>query len=178
MEAFQFIAFVELKGPSKIAFETALNRYNLRSTRQREHVFSVVLGQRDHPTADDIYLRARVSMPGISLATVYNCLDTLVDCQLVKRLVYEREPSRYCPNQGEHAHFLDEEHGTVYDIDLSPTALSALKALLPAGFVATKVKLSFAGRIDRDKIMTGQAASSQTVPPAMATEFTTNQHHS
>ncbi len=167
-----------MQGASKIAYEAALHRYNLRSTRQREHIFSVLLAQRDHPTADDIYLRARVSMPGISLATVYNCLDTLVDCQLVKRLVYEREPSRYCPNQGEHAHFLDEENGKVYDIDLSPSALSALKALLPAGFVATKVKLTFSGRIDREKMTAEPASVKAPEPPAPSTEFTNQPHHS
>ena len=91
----------------------ALVQGGLRSTRQREHVFGVLLGQRDHPTADEVYARAKVEMPSISLATVYNCLETLVECSLVRQVNFEREPSRFCPNLAEHAHFYDENSGRV-----------------------------------------------------------------
>ena len=33
-------------------------------------------------------------MPTISMATVYNCLETLVTCGLVKQVNIEREPTR------------------------------------------------------------------------------------
>ncbi len=124
-----------------------MTRKGMRTTRQREQIFSVLLTKRDHPTADEVYARAKAVIPGISLATVYNCLDTLVDCDLVKRLTYERQPSRYCPNHGEHAHFLDEETGRIYDIELPPHFDERLKEILPEGYEASKFKLSFTGRI-------------------------------
>lgn len=129
------------------AFAAAMTRKGMRTTRQREQIFSVLLTKRDHPTADEVYARAKAVIPGISLATVYNCLDTLVDCDLVKRLTYERQPSRYCPNHGEHAHFLDEETGRIYDIELPPHFDERLKEILPEGYEASKFKLSFTGRI-------------------------------
>ena len=125
--------------------ENALSNCKLRSTRQREHVFAVLMNQRDHPTADEVYARAKIEMPTISLATVYNCLETLVDCDLVKKLNYEREPSRFCPNDGEHAHFLDENSGRVYDSNIPAEFLSTIKDVLPNGFEAKKFKLSFTG---------------------------------
>ena len=124
----------------------ALGRGGMRSTRQREHVFSVLLYKRDHPTADEVYARAKTEMPSISLATVYNCLETLVECQLVKQVNFEREPSRFCPNLAEHAHFYDEGTGRVFDINLPKDLYRGLIDVLPEQFEATAVELSFRGK--------------------------------
>lgn len=136
---------IQLPEEARGALEAALQRHGLRSTRQREHVYAVLLTQRDHPTADEVYVRAKKDMPTISLATVYNCLETLVECELVKKLNYEREPGRFCPNDGEHAHFLDETSGRVYDILLPPGFASTLTDILPDGFKAKRYKISFSG---------------------------------
>lgn len=136
---------METPDAPKQKLEESLSRHGLRTTRQREHVWTVLQGRRDHPTADEVYARAREVMPGISLATVYNCLETLVDCDLIKKLNYEREPSRFCPNDGDHAHFLDERSGRVFDIDLPPEFDALIKQVLPEGFKAKRVKLSFTG---------------------------------
>ena len=128
------------------ALDDALGKHGLRSTKQREHVFHVLLNKRDHPSADDVYARSREHMPTISLATVYNCLETLVTCGLVRAVNYEREPTRYCPNLLPHAHFRDQESGRVYDIDLAPEILDKLKDVLPEGYEAGLVELFFHGR--------------------------------
>jgi Ferric uptake regulator family len=51
----------------------------IRLTKQREEVFGLLLQKRDHPTATEVFLRAKKHMPSISLATIYNCLEALVD---------------------------------------------------------------------------------------------------
>lgn len=131
---------------TKTLLNSALNREGLRSTKQREHVFSVLLDQPDHPTADEIHARAKSGIPSISLATVYNCLETLVACLLVRQVNFEREPSRFCPNLAEHAHFYDDSHGRVYDIDLPKTFLAEMRMLLPEGFEASHINLNFRGK--------------------------------
>lgn len=136
---------VSLPDKAKTHLDAALARSGLRSTRQREQIYAVLLKRRDHPTADEVYARAKEVMPTISLATVYNCLETLVDCELVKKLNYEREPSRFCPNDGDHAHFLDEHNGRVYDILLPEDFQTLVSQILPQGFEAKKVKLTFTG---------------------------------
>ncbi|HVU38563.1 MAG TPA: transcriptional repressor [Opitutales bacterium] len=137
---------MKLSTPAKRALGDALGHARQRSTRQREHVFAVLLDKRDHPTADEVYARARATMPAISLATVYNCLETLVGCGLVRQVNIEREPSRYCPNLHEHAHFHDQATGRVYDIDLPHNLVNKLKGVLPAGYEAEHLEISFRGK--------------------------------
>ena len=134
---------------SEVTTET-LNRKlaqaGLRSTRQREVVFNAILSKQDHPTADEIFARVKADMPSISLATVYNCLDTLVPCPLVKQVHLERESTRFCPNLSEHAHFHDNDTGQVFDVQLEPEILDKLSSLLPENFEPSSIDITFRGR--------------------------------
>lgn len=118
----------------------------LRPTPQRELVYRLILEKRNHPTADELFARVKAQMPTMSLATVYNCLETLVQCGLVRQVNFERAPTRYCPNLHEHAHFHDETTGEVHDIDVPAELVARLRALLPAGYDASAVELSFRGK--------------------------------
>src|ERR1041385_9100151 len=88
----------------------------VRVTPQRQHVYDVLLQKRDHPTAEEVFIRAKREMPEISMATVYNCLDALVKCGLVRQLTLERGAARFCPNMEEHFHFYCDVCGGVFDI--------------------------------------------------------------
>lgn len=123
-----------------------LKECDVRPTPQREVVLKVILAKRDHPTADEIFVRVKTEMPTISLATVYNCLETLVQCGLVRQVNLERAPTRYCPNLHEHAHFHDDTTGQVHDIELPAETMKRLQELLPPGFAASNVELTFRGR--------------------------------
>jgi Fe2+/Zn2+ uptake regulation proteins len=117
----------------------------LRATPQREVVYNILLQKRDHPTADEVFARVKPELPGISLATVYNCLETLVQCDLVRAVNFERGPTRYCPNLKPHAHFHDERSGATYDVDLPEGLIDQLKSILPPGFHASAVEITFRG---------------------------------
>jgi Fe2+/Zn2+ uptake regulation proteins len=118
----------------------------LRATPQREVVYSVLLKKRDHPTADEVFARVKPDLPTISLATVYNCLETLVQCDLVRAVNFERGPTRYCPNLQPHAHFHDEQTGKTHDIDLPPEVLQKVSSVLPRGYDAKSVEIIFRGK--------------------------------
>ena len=118
----------------------------LRSTPQREVVFNSLLKKRDHPTAEEVFARVKSELPTISLATVYNCLETLVQCRVVRAVNFERGPTRYCPNQRPHAHFHDEATGSTHDIDLPPGLLDNVKNILPPGYDASSVEIIFRGK--------------------------------
>ncbi|HEY1763785.1 MAG TPA: transcriptional repressor [Opitutaceae bacterium] len=128
------------------ALARRLSGAGLRSTPQREVVYSVLLNKRDHPTADDVFARAKAEMPVISLATVYNCLETLVQCDLVRAVNFERGPTRYCPNLRPHAHFHDETTGATHDIDLPQGLLDQVKSVLPESFDASSIEITFRGK--------------------------------
>ena len=137
---------MQLNAEYKTLLEDALERSGLRATKQREQIFSVLLDKRDHPTADEIYARARSEMPSISLATVYNCLETLTESGLIRAVNFEREPTRYCPNLTQHAHFYCKATGEVIDIELNDRILSELKAALPEGYRAEHIDIAFNGQ--------------------------------
>ena len=118
----------------------------LRATPQREVVYNVLLTKRDHPTADEVFARVKAERPTISLATVYNCLETLVSCDLVRAVNFERGPTRYCPNLRPHAHFHDERTGKTHDVELPPSLLEKVRSVLPRGFDATSVEITFRGK--------------------------------
>jgi Fur family transcriptional regulator, peroxide stress response regulator len=158
---------MKLEPQARHALGEALTHAGQRSTRQREHVFAVLLDKRDHPTADEVYARARSTMPAISLATVYNCLETLVSCGLVRQVNIEREPSRYCPNLHEHAHFHDERTGRVYDIEVPATFVTRLRNLLPPGYQAEHVELSFRGKGPENQVRKAEASKPKTARPRL-----------
>ncbi|NBB77939.1 MAG: transcriptional repressor [Verrucomicrobia bacterium] len=139
---------MELSTEYKEKLDGALRRSGQRATKQREHIFSVLLDKLDHPTADEVYARARSGMPSISLATVYNCLETLSASGLVKQVNFEREPTRYCANLTTHAHFYCKESGEIQDIELSDEIIDLLKASLPEGHTAHRIDIAFDGKCD------------------------------
>jgi Fe2+ or Zn2+ uptake regulation protein len=117
-----------------IGYEEMISHNGHRLTPQRREVYEVLLAQRDHPTATEVFLRAKQRMPSISLATVYNCLETLVECGLAKQVNVERTATRYCPNLTEHGHFMCERCGKIYDVPLVVSKRVGRTWDLPAGF--------------------------------------------
>jgi Fur family peroxide stress response transcriptional regulator len=86
-------------------------------------------------------------MPSISLATVYNCLETLVQCDLVRQVNFERGPTRYCPNLMPHAHFHDEKTGATHDITMPPDLIDRIRSLVPQGYAVKTVEVTFHGQM-------------------------------
>ncbi len=114
-------------------YDEAISRAGLRSTRQRHQVFEALMAKRDHPTAVEVFLRVKETMPSISLATVYNCLEALTGAGLVRHVNLERQSSRYCPNLEEHGHFFCDDCGAVRDVPLKNGHSIAETFDLPAG---------------------------------------------
>jgi Fur family transcriptional regulator, peroxide stress response regulator len=119
-----------------------LGATGLRLTPQRQQVYDVLLQKRDHPTAEEVFIRAKKAMPDISHATVYNCLDALVKSGLARQVTVERGATRFCPNMMEHGHFHCNECGTVYDVD-SPRELPC--GSMPRGFKALRHEVTIHG---------------------------------
>jgi Fur family peroxide stress response transcriptional regulator len=118
-----------------------------RLTKQRREVYDVLREELDHPTAAEVFIRAKARVPGISLATVYNCLETLTQSGLVKQVNLDRGPSRFCPNLRDHGHFHCERCGSVTDIDLPDGPGAALA--LPPGAVVNRLEISLRGLCPR-----------------------------
>jgi len=122
--------------------DECLARGGFRFTPQREHVYAVLLQERDHPTAEQVFMRAKRDMPDISMATVYNCLDALVRCGLARQVTLARGAARFCPNMSEHCHFYCDSCEKVVDVELPPET----GVVLPKGFVAERYDIAIHGR--------------------------------
>jgi Fur family peroxide stress response transcriptional regulator len=121
-----------------------LTTRGFRFTPQREQVYAVLLQKRDHPTAEEVFIRAKRQMPDISMATVYNCLDALVKCGLARQVTLERGAARFCPNMQEHCHFYCDQCESVFDIGLPDGP--GLGLALPNGFRAQRYDITIHGR--------------------------------
>jgi Fur family peroxide stress response transcriptional regulator len=119
-----------------------LNTGGFRFTPQRQRVHDVLLQKRDHPTAEEVFIRAKRQMPEISHATVYNCLDALVKCGLARQVTLDRGATRFCPNMREHCHFYCDSCDTVFDVDLPARAAAVA---LPKGFRARHFEIVIHG---------------------------------
>ena len=126
--------------------KSGTDQYNgLRMTKQRKVVYEVLAENRDHPTAQTIFERVQKRLPSISLATIYNCLDALVNHNVVKQVNIDREPSRYCPNTSDHGHFHDKTSGSVIDIKFKPDVDLTQFLDLPDGAVIEDLELNIKG---------------------------------
>ena len=67
-------------------FATVLKQSGLRLTPQRLAVCRALAGNTSHPTAQALFKQLRPNFPSLSLATVYNTLQTLADTNLIHEL--------------------------------------------------------------------------------------------
>jgi len=137
------ITLAQQKSPDPADFPSELE--GLRMTKQRREVLAVILAERDHPTANDVFTRAQKRMPTISLATVYNCLEALVSHGLVRQVNFERESSRYCPNLTDHCHFQDEQSGKIHDVVFKEGVKLEDLLELPHGTEISHLEISLKG---------------------------------
>lgn len=98
--------------------EVMIRAAKVRITKQRRAVLETILASKDHPTASQIFERAKDNTTGLSLATVYNCLETMSEARMINQLRFDNGPSRYCSNEIPHAHVIDETGNKVFDVCL------------------------------------------------------------
>jgi Fur family peroxide stress response transcriptional regulator len=127
------------------AYEETISHNGHRLTPQRREVYNVLLEDRNHPTATEVFIKAKKRIAAISLATVYNCLETLVECGLAKQVNVEREATRYCPNLSEHGHFVCDSCGIVSDIPVAKGGSLTQFLKVPTGFIINHSEITLRG---------------------------------
>lgn len=128
------------------ALRKALESSGQRFTEQRAAVFRFLAGTDTHPSADDVFLGVRRELPGISLATVYKSLETLVGCGLAVKLTYSDGSARYDGRTDPHHHARCLACGKVVDIPghLTDEELECLRGRAQ-GFTVTGYRLELCG---------------------------------
>jgi Fur family peroxide stress response transcriptional regulator len=88
----------------------------LKLTPQRIAIFDYLEGNKNHPSADDIYRAVSERFPTMSFATVYNTLAALRDRGDVQELTIDPSKKRYDPETAQHNHLICVECRRVVDV--------------------------------------------------------------
>lgn len=128
----------------------ALEETGHRFTEQRAAVYRFLSSTTSHPNADEVFRVVRTDVPGISLATVYKSLETLVSCGLATKLTYSDGSARYDARTDPHHHARCVACGMVMDVpgSFSPSEMRTLVREVE-GFSVTGYRLELTGLCSR-----------------------------
>lgn len=88
----------------------------IQPSAQRVAVAEYVLDTLEHPSADEVWARVKVTFPMVSRATVYNTLHLFTDKGLLRELVLTEGRVVFDPNVDRHHHFIDDATGRIHDV--------------------------------------------------------------
>jgi Fur family peroxide stress response transcriptional regulator len=78
----------------------------LKLTPQRLAILDHLEGNKEHPSAEDIYKAISERFPTMSFSTVYNTLETLKQKGLLWELTIDADKKRFDPNTDHHNHLI------------------------------------------------------------------------
>ncbi|MFV0387837.1 MAG: transcriptional repressor [Pyrinomonadaceae bacterium] len=98
-------------------------------TKQRKVVLEVIHDSKDHLTANEVFEKAKSSLPGISFATVYNSLRYLKESGHIAEISFGSGASRFDGMTSRHDHAICNKCGKLIDLELDiPEELVKLAA--------------------------------------------------
>ncbi len=86
-----------------------MDRYKdigIKLTPQRLAILEYLEGNKEHPSAEDIYRAVSEKYPTMSFATVYNTLETLRQRGNILELTIDPDKKRFDPNTEPHYHLI------------------------------------------------------------------------
>ena len=94
------------------------NIKDLGLTKQREVVLQVIVDAEAHPTANEVFDKAKQLLPGISFATVYNSLRYLKETNLIGEIGFGSGASRFDSLTSRHDHAICTKCGKLVDMEI------------------------------------------------------------
>ena len=100
-------------------------------SKQREDLLNKIKNSRSHPTAEELYEKAKEKIPSVSRGTVYRNLKDLVDEGYIIKISMASGADRYDYIHKKHNHIICKSCGTVkdfeYNFDLEDVKQSVIK---------------------------------------------------
>ena len=91
-------------------------------TKQREVVLRVIRESHDHPTANDVFAKAKEILPTISFATVYNSLRFLKEAGHIAEVQFGSGAGRFDKMTHRHDHAVCTKCGDLVNIEMEHPA--------------------------------------------------------
>lgn len=85
-------------------------------SKQREALLQELKSRRDHPTAEDLYIKLRETIPNYSLGTVYRNLADLTAEGVIMKIATGTGPEHYDGFPEPHGHFTCTCCNKVFDL--------------------------------------------------------------
>jgi Fur family peroxide stress response transcriptional regulator len=86
-------------------------------TPQRLAICNYVLSSKKHPTVEQIHSEILKKNPTISLNTIYQTMDMLIDLGLVQEMRFNVSSSRYDPNTSVHVNIICQNCSRIRDFE-------------------------------------------------------------
>jgi Fur family peroxide stress response transcriptional regulator len=86
-----------------------------RNTPQRSEILKYLEGNKNHPSAYEVYYAVKKRMPNVSFATVYNNLKKMTDNKEIMEINFG-DKKRFDPDTSFHDHFACVKCSRVFDI--------------------------------------------------------------
>ena len=124
----------------------ALNVTGIRATNQRALVLEVIRHGQEHLDADEIYRRACMNQPHISLSTVYRTLQAFKKLGLVDELHFDETHHRYeIKPASEHQHLMCLGCGKIVEFECPLSAKMKEDIARENDFEVTGVEVRMTG---------------------------------
>lgn len=96
---------------TKEIFETFLNKKNYRKTPERFAILKEIYTNKEHSSIDSIYNKINTKTYHVSRATVYNTIELLLECNLIRKHQFRKKEAQYekCYFSGQHDHLICTE---------------------------------------------------------------------
>ena len=120
-----------------------------KRTPQRLAILGYLEGNTSHPSAEEIYQAVSVQYRSLSVATVYNTLNTLAQAGALRELTIDPVRKRYDPDTSSHHHLMCVLCHKIVDI---PAGIAVdLPANMARDFTLLGNHISFYGHCSRCK---------------------------
>lgn len=130
----------------------------LKATHQRMVILSAIDACMTHPSPEEIYAMIHSDNPSISLATVYNTLDSFATVGLINRVASVNGNMRYDSNMGAHGHIYchnTDEIIDYYDEGLNDLIINFFKKKKIGNLKIKNITLNINGdKLDEEKEVT------------------------
>ncbi len=119
-----------------------LIEHGIRPSFQRIKILQYLIGNKDHPTVDDIYQAVAKEVSTLSKTTVYNTLTLFTQASIIKGLRASENEIRYDPDTADHGHFKCKKCSGIYDFAVN---IDTLQSDALAGFQIHEKGIYFTG---------------------------------
>lgn len=96
-----------------------LKSLGLKITPQRIAILEILKDNTSHPSAEEIYSHLKPDFPSLSLATVYNTLESLTRAGAIQEVIIDSRKRHYDPDTSSHSHFLCRSCSCIYDLEVN-----------------------------------------------------------